>query len=339
MRNKRVILVIILMIVIALLAVIGTYGAIFFDELYGDKQTQGENIEITIPQGSTNKKIAQILQDNKVIKSKQAFLMRVKRLGYSDKLKYGTFEINTGMNKDELIKTLSKKGKYNNVIEITIPEGYSIQQIAGLLEEKNICTKEEFLEASNKEYEYEFLEDVPENVDYKVQGFLFPSTYEIYKDASAEDVIKVLLDEFDKRFIDKYKEELEETDKSIYEIITMASMIEREAKLDDERKTIAGVLYNRLKIDMKLQIDATAQYAITEGMYNVTRIYNKDLNVNSKYNTYKYKGLPVGPICNPGVKSIEAALMPEKHEYLYYHVVDASTGKHGFFKTYEEHIQ
>ena len=132
-------------------------------------------------------------------------------------------------------------------------------------------------------------------------GFLFPETYEFYTDATAEDVINKMLS--------KFEEEYKKTGGSyedISTIITKASMVEREAKLDEERSMIAGVLENRLNTGMILQIDATVVYAMSDGMYDVERVLFKDLEIDSKYNTYKYKGLPVGPICNPGIETIKA---------------------------------
>ncbi|MBQ9972688.1 MAG: endolytic transglycosylase MltG, partial [Firmicutes bacterium] len=124
------------------------------------------------------------------------------------------------------------------------------------------------------------------------------------------------------------------------EAITIASLVEREAKLDSERDTISGVIQNRLDIDMILQIDASVVYAISDGLYDVERVLYKDLEVDSPYNTYKYKGLPVGPICNPGIESIRAAMNPEDHKYLYYHTdTEKNDGSHIFSETYSQHTK
>lgn len=260
--------------------------------------------------------------------------------GYSGKLKYGTFTLNTGLNKTELIEALLIPGEDENYIKVTIPEGYSVQQIAIKLEELSLCSKDEFLNAVNNEtFDYNFLKDIPENVDYKLQGFLFPKTYSIKKGSSAKEIIDIMLKQFYTEFKEEYYTKAEELGKSIYEIISIASIIEREAKLDEERSTISGIIYNRLNINMKLEMCATVQYALTDGIFNVSKITTKDTQIDSLYNTYKNKDLPVGPICNPGIKSIEAALNPESHSYYYYHVEDETTGKHKFSKSYEEHIE
>ena len=124
-----------------------------------------------------------------------------------------------------------------------------------------------------------------------------------------------------------------------FEVLKRASMIEREAKLGEERPTIAGVINNRLNADMLLQIDSTALYPLTNGMYDKSEVTYEDIEIDSPYNTYLYKGLPVGPICNPGLACINAVLEPEEHSYLYYHVIDEETGKHIFTETLEEHEQ
>jgi len=248
--------------------------------------------------------------------------------GYNGKLKYGTFTLNTGINKNELIEALLIPGKDNNYIKVSIPEGYSVEQIGAKLEELSLCTKEDFLNAVNNEtFDYKFLKNIPNNVEYKLQGFLFPKTYSIKKGSSPKEIINIMLEQFDKEFKQEYYTKAKELNKSIYELITIASIIEREAKLDEERSTISGVIYNRLDANKKLEIDATVQYSITNGMYNVNKIYYKDLETNSEYNTYKYAGLPVGPICNPGISSINASLNPESHSYLYYVVEDEKTRK------------
>lgn len=339
MSKRQIELLILAIISIIIIAIVSALS-VFLSELYGkNNEKSGIDVKITIPQGSSNKKIAKILKENKLIISEYAFVLRSKRLGYSDKFKYGTFKLNTGMKRDDLIKALTAIGKNENAVKFTIPEGYSIQEIAVKLEQEGLCTKDDFLYAvENETYDYEFLNDISDEVDYKLQGFLFPATYEIDKNMSSKEIIEMMLTHFDEQFTEEYYTKAHALGKSVNDIIIIASMIEREAKLDEERATISGVIYNRINANMKLQIDATVQYAITDGIYNVNKIYNKDLQIDSKYNTYKYEGLPIGAICNPGIKSIQAALEPENHNYFYYRVVDQDIGKHKFTQNYEEHI-
>ena len=291
----------------------------------------GKDVTITVNQGQPLMSIAETLKENGVIMSKYLFVIKARLSGNTQNLKYGDFILNSDMSYDEIIEKLTTEGARKETVTITIPEGYSAEMIAVKCEEAGICTKDEFLDALSDDYNFEFINKIPKkDVKYTLQGFLFPSTYEVYADSSAHDVIKVMLSEFEKQYPADYN--------NIYEVITKASLIERETKLDSERKTISGVINNRIKKDMLLQIDASVVYAITDGMYDVDVVYFKDLETKSKYNTYKYAGLPVGPICNPGIESIAAALNPESHPYLYYHTDEVKKdGSHIFTKTFEEH--
>ena len=175
-----------------------------------------------------------------------------------------------------------------------------------------------------------------ENVKYKLQGYLFPSTHIFDEDSTAHDIIDRFLGEFEKQY-DTVKGHLPEG-MSMNEAIIRASLVEREAKLDSERATISGVIQNRLDVDMILQIDATVVYAITDGMYDVEQVLYSDLRIESPYNTYQNKGLPAGAICNPGLKAIVAAIKPEKHNYIYYHTdEEKKDGSHIFTETFSEH--
>lgn len=296
-----------------------------------------EEKSVEIPQGSSVFEIADILKEERVISGRTAFLVRTVGTGKRNELKYGTFTFSPEMSYSDVIKTLCTGGAKRETVTVTIPEGYSVEMMIARLTGAGIGTVAEFEEALSGKYNYKFLDYVnpTKECNYALQGFLFPSTYEFYTDAAAADVIDAMLGEFERQY-----DALGAGYEDIYEIITKASLIEREAKLDSERSKIAGVIENRLALDMPLQIDATVVYAISGGMYDVERVYYKDLKKKSAYNTYKNKGLPAGPICSPGIKSIAAACAPENHEYLYYHTDTAKNdGSHIFSKTYEEHKQ
>lgn len=295
----------------------------------------GETVSITIKEGASSTQIAEILKDKGLINSKIMFLARLQFSKYRGKLQYGTFEFNTKDSAGDIIKTLGTQGAKRTTVTLTIPEGYSVERIMARAEELGLCTKKEFEAALSKNYDYAFLKSVPNSKDirYMLQGFLYPSTYEFYSDATAEYIINTMLAEFDKRV-----SPLEIPAEKIYNVITKAAMIEREAKIDSERPIIAGVIENRLAQNMPLQLDATVVYAISDGMYDVERVFYKDLEVNSRYNTYRYPGLPIGPICSPGLSSIEAAINPQRHNYLYYHTdTEKNDGSHIFSETYETH--
>lgn len=340
MTKGRTILLLILVIVFGCAIFVGNKVIGFYKEYNNQVSVDGENVEIHIEQGTSVSGIAHLLKEKGLIQYERAFTMKAGKLGYASELKYGTFMLHKGMSIDDILKTLANSENNQELVKVVIPEGYTVQMIAKRLEEKGVCSADDFLKAANTlDYDFEFLKGmtIPDGVDYALQGFLFPATYEWKKGTSAETVVKRML----KAFADNVSEEelakAKTLDKSIYEIITIASIVEREAKLDEERPTIAGVIYNRLDINMKLQMCPTVLYPLTKGMYNVNRVLYKDLTIDSPYNTYKNYGLPIGPIANPGLASIHAALNPEHHEYLFYHTDGTSDGKHIFTKTYEEH--
>lgn len=290
-------------------------------------------VTVKVPEGASSRKIAQILKEKDVIESEFLFLARLKLSKYNGKLQHGTFKFDKNDSFSEIAEILATKGTKKNTVTLTIPEGYSVERIKARVIEMGLCTDNEFEAALNKDYDYPFLASVPKSsgIRYRLQGFLYPSTYEFYADATAETVITTLLDEFEKQTKDLNIADYHKT-------ITLASLVEREAKLDSEREIISGVITNRIRKNMLLQIDASVVYAISDGMYDVDRVFYKDLEVNSPYNTYKYTGLPAGPICSPGIESIKAAINPASHNFLYYHTdTEKNDGSHIFTETYTEH--
>ena len=304
--------------------------------VFGGTTKTKKNAEVIIEEGSGSREIAKRLKEEGVIESQLAFLVRLKFSEYSGKLQYGTYEVKNGMSMNQLFQLLATEGAKENTINLTVPEGYTVEMIGARLEEKGVCTKKAFLEAASiKEgYDFEWLSDIEEKEGkkYILQGYLYPDTYNIYKTESPKEIITRMLENFEKH----YKEI--ETDQSMDYIVILASVIERETSVPSERVTVAGVIENRLKKDMRLQIDPTALYPLTDGMYDKKKVTYDDLKIDSPYNTYRNKGLPVGPICNPSVDCMKAAANPEKHEYLYYHTKSADSKEHEFFKTYKEHI-
>ena len=290
---------------------------------------------ISIPEGANSIEISEILKENGLINSKTYFLARLYFSPYRGKLQYGKFKIDKNAFLNTIFNTLSKDGAKKQTVSVTIPEGFSVEMICDRLESLGLCTKAEFEYAVKSEYDYDFLKSIPKSKDikYRLQGFLYPETYEFYSDETAKNIIDTMLKEFEKRV-----SPLGIPQDKIFEVVTKASMVEREAKIDSERDMIAGVFENRLKKNMRLQIDATVAYAVTNGKYDTNRVMKKDLKVQSKYNTYLYSGLPVGPICSPSIKSISAAQNPKKHNYLYYHTDTAKNdGSHIFSESYAEH--
>jgi UPF0755 protein len=335
-----VLAVVVILIVLAGIKVKGMYNE-FMDEYKGTDTVAGEDVTIVVPEGASTKSVAAILHDAGLIDYEYAFIMRVKESDYRGKIQPGTFVLNTGMNTMDMIETLCYVEPVKEVIDtLTVPEGFSVEQIAARCEEKGICTKAEFLqEASSGKYQLPFGNDiVSSSVTYELQGYLFPATYDIFEDTTAESLINNMIDKFNSVYTYEYSNRAAELGYSDYDVLIMASIVEREAQIDSERAIIAGVIYNRLDDDMMLQMCPTVLYPLTEGMYDVTELTYDDLEIVSPYNTYKNYGLPVGPICNPGQASIEAVLYPDDNDYLYYHTSDAGDGSHIFSSTYDEHL-
>jgi len=235
---------------------------------------------------------------------------------------YGIFKLGT---------TLYKK---LNVVKVTIPEGYTYQEVGQALQKSGLVTENDFINQVENwtDNSYWFLKGLP-NDKHILDGFLYPATYSFQKDASSKTIINKMLKTFEIN-MKPNENYITQNELNIRNVITTASLIEKEAKKDDDRPKIASVIYNRLNNKMPLQIDATILYIL--GHKN--KLYNKDLTVKSPYNTYLNKGLPPSPICNPGTKSIDAALHPAITDYLFY-VLNSKTNEHVFSKTYSQHIK
>jgi UPF0755 protein len=289
--------------------------------------------EIVIPKGSTVKSISKILKDENMIKDSFVFELYCKINEKSDKIKAGKYRISNSMEVPEIVEVLVSGKALIDTVRFTIPEGYNLAQIVDKINSLGVVSSESINEALKAgRYEYEFIEQIPDR-ENKLEGYLFPDTYEIYMDTTAEAIIKKLLGRFDDVFTEEFRKRAEELNMSIDQVVTLASIIEREAKLDSERKLISGVFHNRLKKKMLLQSCATVQYLLKEPK---EELLYEDLEIDSPYNTYKYPGLPPGPIASPGLAAIEAALYPEDTDLLYFFALD--DGSHVFSKTYNEHI-
>lgn len=230
-----------------------------------------------------------------------------------------------------LSNTLTNK---NNIVTVTIPEGYTNKEIGQTLEKSGLVAEKDFINQTENwtDNNYWFLKEVP-NDKHRLDGFLYPATYSFSKKATSKTIINEMLKGFElniapnKNYVVKNKLNVRNT------LIT-ASLVEKEAKKEVDRPKIASVIYNRINKDMPLQIDATILYVIG----HKAKLYNKDLAVKSPYNTYLNKGLPPSPICNPGTKSINAAIHPANNNYIYY-VLNSKTNEHIFSETYAEHLK
>jgi len=248
-------------------------------------------------------------------------------------LREGIYEIDTNTTLANLINSLENTANDKGLVKLTIPEGYSIEDIANTVEEKGLCSKDEFLKAV-KDYELPKFVTANDKKRYNLEGFLYPDTYLIEKGLDANYIIKSMLNRFEeilKQVEDETKVDIKDED--VEKTIIIASMIEKEAGVENDRPLISSVIYNRLEKDMKLQLDAAVIYGLG---YHVDVVLNKHLEIDSPYNVYKYKGLPIGPIANPGIDSIKAALLPEKTDYLYY--ILQKDGSHYFTNNYDNFL-
>lgn len=295
-----------------------------------------ESVVVTIPKGSGTGVIADILKENGLIRSKGGFKKLAKDLRLESQLKAGDYELNRTMSAEEILKKIAAGDVYSSKIKVVIPEGYELKQIEAKLLELKLIDKDAFEDAvANGDFDYAFLKGIP-NGSNRLEGFLFPATYQFEPGTSEKDILDKMLSTFDAHFKPEYYKLAENAGMSVVEAVTLASIVEREAKLDSERPTIASVFLNRLNGGKRLESCATVQYALGE---RKTKLYYKDLEVESPYNTYRHKGLPPGPIASPGAKSIEAALKPAQTDYLFFHTTDKNDGSHIFTKTYQQHTQ
>lgn len=284
-----------------------------------------------VKKGMDSKKIAVDLQKEGLIKNNIFFRLYVILLNKYTKLQAGRYHISSSMSVAQIVKKMTSGDTIKDTA--TIIEGWNLQDMAKYLEDKKIYSSKEFLDFANSDFSYAFifLSDKPKKLS--LEGYLFPDTYEISLSENPEDFIKNMLENFDKKLTPDLRAEITKQKKSIFQIITMASLIEKEVKTLEDKKIVSGILWKRIKEGMPLQVDATVNY-ITGNNHPGVAI--KDTKIDSPYNTYKYYGLPLGPISNPGLDSILASIYPIKSEHWYY-LSDQKTGKTIFSKTLEEH--
>lgn len=302
-------------------------------------------IEVTIPEYATVGDIADILHENSLIEYPRIFEIYSGLNGNNSETEFvaGTYTVHPMMNYEELIEAFKKKAP-SGISRITIPEGYTTDEIIDLLVSKNIGTREGYVDViNNYDFDYWFIDEleakgVSENRFYRLDGYLFPDTYEFYNASSEEVVIGKLLKRFNQVFLDSYKQKAEELGYTVDEILIIASMIEKEAGSQSDFFDISSVFNNRLKAPANypyLESDATVVYAIHHETGNRITPTDEDMVYESPYNTYTNKGLPPGPIANPSAGAIRAALYPSDTDYYFFY--SESTYITHYSKTYEEH--
>ena len=292
--------------------------------------------EITVSENTDLLSLAKQLDDEGVINYGTIFKLYVRVKGDNQGVLAGSYSLNPNMDYGQIIDTLVNASS-TETMKITVPEGYSIAQIRQLLLDEHVCTEDALDEVLNTySFKHEFLKDELPAEEGWLEGYLFPDTYEIYKgNATVVDTINKMLNNFESKYDDDIKAGAETLGRSVHDIVTIASLVEREAQVDSERAKIAGVIYNRLNNPSEfpyLQVDASVLYGLgrTSGPLS-----QEDLASDTPYNLYTKQGLPPGPICNPGYASLYAAAHPEQHNYYYY--VAMPDGSHLFANSYEEH--
>jgi UPF0755 protein len=318
---------------LAFVCLVFTYGILHMQKpaTVHVSQTKVTDVYVKIKPGMNAEKIANLLYENGITEGTLGFRIMAKIHGLDSSLKAGDYAFNKKMTYSEIIDILVQ-GK-TSAFNLTIPEGYNINQIGKLLEEKGIAKASEFENLAKTFAPYDYM---VMNADskYRAEGFLFPDTYQVANGQTAKDVLTMMSKQFDGQFTPEMRMRAEKLGLSVRETVILASLVEKEAQIDTDRPIIAQVFMNRLRAFMPLQSCATIQYILG---YAKPELTIQDTKIESPYNSYQHMGLPPGPIANPGLASIKAVLYSEPTEYLYF--VADKNGKHHFSKTYEEHLR
>jgi UPF0755 protein len=317
-------------LIILLLVVIVVSASIFISTIKKPLKISGSEV-VNVEEGDSFYSIVSRLSNENKIKSPLLIKIYSKLTNLNLEVVPGNHTLEQRMSLKEIAEAL-KETSNANTVTITIPEGFTIDDIAVRVSENGICTKDEFLSAVKNYPLPSYVKDDPDK-RYNLEGFLFPDTYNFDAGVKPEYIIETMIKRFEEIW-SKVSTGFNIKSEDIEKVITVASIIEKEARVDKDRPLVASVIYNRLAQDMPLQIDATVIYA--HGYY-IENVRNRHLAIESKYNTYLHDGLPVGPICNPGVASIEAALNPAKTDYLFYLL--ASDNAHYFTNNYDDFLK
>ncbi len=337
-RHWIKVLVVSTIIVVASLA-LSIVCLISVQDILGINKADTE-IDINIPYQSSTAQIADILEENGVIEYPWLFRVISKMSGADGQYQYGIYTLRPNMAYEEIIRNLKQISDRRNDIRIQVTEGMTINEVAKLLEENKVCEAKSFIHSfNNASFGYSFEEQINENPlkFYKMEGYLFPDTYFFFEDQNVETVCEKFLKNFNDKITPALYQRMEDMNMTLEETLTLASLIQAEAGGTDQMKEVSGVFYNRLhnpEAFPKLESDVTIQYVEEDIKPNI-QLPNQDMY--DVYNTYKCQGLPVGPICNPGLEAIEAALYPADHTY-YFFVTDLR-GQFYYAQTLAEHNQ
>lgn len=319
MKKTGIIVAIILAIII---------GCGFYYNNVTKTPLKGDEVTIVVETGDTFYGVLNTLKKEGALKNRMLLGIYVKFNDISPALVPGNFTVDGDITLNEMVKVL-EDGKVDSNTMVTIPEGYDIEGMAQLFEEKGLFTADEFINAV-KAYSVPKSIPVSQSRKYNLEGFLFPDTYAFKEGITPNEVIETMINQFN----NKIDEVMVGREDNIYDIITMASIVEKEAAISEERPVIASVFYNRLKDGIKFQSCATVLYALGD---HRDKLYENDLTIESPYNTYIVDGYPEGPICSPGLEAIKAALNPSDTNYIYF--VSNNDGSHFFTDNYDEFLR
>lgn len=277
-----------------------------------------KTVVFVIDSGQGLQDISSNLKEAGLIRNSFVFALFLKYEGQSGSILAGEYEIARNLSMVEVANIITK----GNIVSqrITFPEGWSIEKMADRLAANNVVSKIDFMAAVSKDYDYLFLVDKPEEAS--LEGYLYPDTYDFGKNVTAEEVVVRMLDNFDKKYTDELRQKAKNLDLSTHQIITLASIVEREVAKPEDRRLVASVFLNRLKINMALESCATIQF-ITGS--NKTQFTYEETRIDHIYNTYINRGLPPGPIGNPSIESIQAVIEPQNSDYLFFLSADGIT--------------
>jgi UPF0755 protein len=337
----RVVLITIGLILLVVVGA-GVGAALFAANALQPVPASEQEVRVNVPSGTGSVEIANLLKEQGLIKSPFIFTAYLKWKNEGSHFQAGEYAMKPGMSLDQMIDQLNKgQTVKQEVFRVTIPEGFTVRQIAEKLRQETPLKSEVFMQTIEKPEQFQaaVLENLPSDkaIKYRLEGYLFPETYEFKKDSNEQDFVLRSLQELDKKMAAlpaDWKDKLKEKNLTIHQILTIASLIEREVVVEEERPIVAGVIYNRLNQKMPLQIDATIQYLLDKPK---ERLFEKDLEVDSPYNTYKNTGLPPGPIASPSLASIKAALYPSDTKFMFYVTKKDGSQGHLFAETFEEH--
>lgn len=292
----------------------------------------------TILSGESLDKISKKMAEAGIIKKDIYFKIYLWKKELAGSIQAGEYNLSGSMTIGQIADVISKGRAIDQSITVMFPEGLTAKEIEKILVEKKIIKSGELLDAVSEESvqkiypPYKFFEGKPESQG--LEGYLFPDTYKLYKGATAEDMVKKMLANFDAKLTEEMRAEISAQRKDIFEVLTLASIVQEEAGNFSDMKIVAGIFQNRLQAGMMLQADSTVNFVTGKKM---PQALFSDLEIDSPYNTYKYAGLPPGPISNPGIDAIKAVIWPERSDYLYF--LTTPEGKAIYSKTYAEHLK